>query len=563
MVKGQNDEKQFDNIPRDKQIEIISQTATLLSNIQNASHSYNYDRYIGDDANTKTAMTANSSDAAGREGTRKIFEHFFGCNYATVTTYVNNLLAYLLKQFRAAVNDVRTALYIDGDVSKGVRNDLTLSELESIQSDISFADGVYENLGALQSQVTTEKNLLDNTYKPDFVRQWNIANANAFIEQVEKLEKAYEGYPASFGQEGYVALVDTGLRPVWVKQTLDQAISYYNAFLANFNTKATPNNAPGIKDDATLNGNVTTQHNHYNYVLEKYNRYLYDDYLKAAHRLDAFWKKDSDSSYGSAYGGISARTDLNYFQIARAKSIITTVNNKYNALTDYYKSYGTNPGTSATPQNPPNYPPFYQNGVIPALNWYIQTQLPKDYQQYPIEAPTGMDWSNASSIASITDLMNRLSAFVSDAEMNKALLGVVLDKQSLDKNLFTKGEKLNTLVNDLCTTILTALGPILQKALFDTKLSGAAAAIVGADDALAAYRKGRIDGLTPDPNAYQKNSWFAGKWPEITQILNQAGYDWQAAIARKDEFDWHITSIDSLADALGGATCGAEIIVDR
>ena len=562
LVKGQNDEKQFDNIPRDKQIEIISQTATLLSNIQNASHSYNYDRYIGDDANTKTAMTAKSSDAAGREGTRKIFEHFFGCNYATVTTYVNNLLAYLLKQFRAAVNDVRTALYIDGDVSKGVRNDLTLSELESIQSDISFADGVYENLGALQSQVTTEKNLLDNTYKPDFVRQWNIANANAFIEQVEKLEKAYEGYPASFGQEGYVALVDTGLRPVWVKQTLDQAISYYNAFLANFNTKATPNNAPGIKDDATLNGNVTTQHNHYNYVLEKYNRYLYDDYLKAAHRLDAFWKKDSGSSYGSAYGGISARTDLNYFQIARAKSIITTVNNKYNALTDYYKSYGTNPGTSATPQNPPNYPPFYQNGVIPALNWYIQTQLPKDYQQYPIEAPTGMDWSNASSIASITDLMNRLSAFVSDAEMNKALLGVVLDKQSLDKNLFTKGEKLNTLVNDLCTTILTALGPILQKALFDTKLSGAAAAIVGADDALAAYRKGRIDGLTPDPNAYQKNSWFAGKWPEITQILNQAGYDWQAAIARKDEFDWHITSIDSLADALGGATCGAEIIVD-
>ncbi len=190
LVAGQSDEKQFDNIPRDKQVEIVSQTASLLQAIQNGSHSHNYDRLIGDNNSTKTAMTASSSSAEGKEGTRKIFEHFFGCTYAQVTTYVNNLLQYLLKQFRAAVNDVKQALYIDGDVTKGVRTDLTISDLQEIQSNISFADSVYGNLGSLQSAVTTEKNLLDKTYKPDFVKQWNIAHANAYIAEVNKMEDA-------------------------------------------------------------------------------------------------------------------------------------------------------------------------------------------------------------------------------------------------------------------------------------------------------------------------------------------------------------------------------------
>ncbi|MDE6385884.1 MAG: hypothetical protein K2L36_07065, partial [Eubacterium sp.] len=562
LVAGQTDESQFSNIPRAKQIEIISQTATLLNNIQNASHTETYERYDGDNANTHSTITVSTQDTDGREGTRKIFEHYFGCTYAQVTTYVNTLLNYLLKEYRAAVNSVRESLYIDGDTSKGVRTDLTFSELKTIKEDIEYADGIYSQLGALQSNVATENGLLNNTYKPDFVKQWNIAIANLYIEEVQKLKKAYTDMGLTFGQEGYVPLLDTGLRPAYVKSTLDQANIYYGEFLLQFGTAGVPASAPGVKDNAQLLADVTTEKSHYDHVLEKYRRYLYDDYLKAAHRLDAFWIKDPGSSYGSSYGGISANSSLNYFQIARAKSIIQTVNNKYNLLTDYYKTFGTNPGTSATPNNPPNYPPFYQNGVIPALQWYLNTQLPSEYQQYPIEAPTGMNWSDADSIKPITDLILRLSEFVSDDEMTKSLLSVSLNKETLDYELFTKGRPLNKFINDLCSTIIILLGPVLQKALFDNKLDGIAAAIVNGSNALIAYRVGRISGLTADPKDYNNNGWFKGKWPGITQIFVNAGTDWDQVKLHKDEMDWNITSLDAFCDALGGATCGAEIIVD-
>ncbi|MDE6505644.1 MAG: hypothetical protein K2K71_00075, partial [Eubacterium sp.] len=333
LVAGQTDESQFSNIPRAKQIEIISQTATLLNNIQNASHTETYERYDGDNANTHSTITVSTQDTDGREGTRKIFEHYFGCTYAQVTTYVNTLLNYLLKEYRAAVNSVRESLYIDGDTSKGVRTDLTFSELKTIKEDIEYADGIYSQLGALQSNVATENGLLNNTYKPDFVKQWNIAIANLYIEEVQKLKKAYTDMGLTFGQEGYVPLLDTGLRPAYVKSTLDQANIYYGEFLLQFGTAGVPASAPGVKDNAQLLADVTTEKSHYDHVLEKYRRYLYDDYLKAAHRLDAFWIKDPGSSYGSSYGGISANSSLNYFQIARAKSIIQTVTNKYNLLT--------------------------------------------------------------------------------------------------------------------------------------------------------------------------------------------------------------------------------------
>lgn len=561
LVAGQTDETKFDDIPRDKQIEIIAQTATLLNKIQNASHTATYERYDGDDANTHTTITVSTQDTDGREGTRKIFEHFFGCTYAQVTTYVNNLLNYLLKAYRAAIASVRESLYIDGDTSKGVRDDLTFSELETIKENIVYADGIYSQLGTLQSSVATENSLLNNTYKPDFVKQWNIAVANLYIEEVHKLQKAYTDMGLTFGQEGYVPLLDTGLRPAYVKSILDQANSYYGQFLSQFGTNDVPANAPGVKGTQLLT-DVTAEKNHYDHVLEKYNKYLYDDYLKAAHRLDDFWIKDPGSSYGSNYGGISANSSLSYFQIARAKSIIATVQNKYNLLTDYYKTYGTNPGTSATPNNPPNYPPFYQTGVIPALQWYLSTQLPSEYQQYQIEAPTGMNWANADSIKPITDLLLRLSEFVSDDEMTKSLLSVSLNKETLDYELFTKGRPLNKFINDLCSTIVIALGPVLQKALFDNKLDGIAAVIVNGSNALIAYRVGRISGLTADPQDYNNNSWFKGKWPGITQIFVNAGTDWAQVKLHKDEMDWNITSLDAFCDALGGATCGAEIIVD-
>ena len=561
LVAGAKDESKYDEIPRDNQIAIISQAKTLLNNIQNNTHSQNYTRTLFTSNNKPIEESIATSSADSRAQTQKIFEHYFGCTYSQASGYVDSLIQYLVKQYKEAVAEVIAGLYKDGNIANGAKTDLSLEALRDIKSNIDYADGIYNNLpSALKSEVTTEYNQLTNSCKPDYVKTWNVTLANAYVAEVEKLEAAYEGYPATFGNEGYIALIDTGLRPAYVKQTLDQANTYYNDFLKDYNTKTTATNATGITGTHYVNS-INTAKGHYDYVLEKYNRYLYDDYLKAAHRLDAYWQKDSGSSYGSAYGGISARTDLNYFQIARAKSIIRTVNEKYNLLTSYYKTYGTNPGTSATPQNPPNYPPFYQNGVIPALNWAI-SQMPSEYQQYPIAAPTEMNWSNANSIKPITDLMNRISAFVSDDEMTKSLLGVSLNRESLDKALFTKGEPLNKTINDLCSTILIALGPILQKALFDTKITGAAAWAVGADDGLKAYRAGKITGLIADPKDYNNNTWFKNNWPEISALCVQANLSWETLQLHKDEMDWHITSVDKLADALGGATCGAEIIVD-
>ncbi len=66
-------------------------------------------------------------------------------------------------------------------------------------------------------------------------------------------------------------MVDTGLRPVYVKQTLDQANEYYNQFLASstdkFN-KCEYKDAAGLKDDTTLLNDFNIELNHYKYVDE-------------------------------------------------------------------------------------------------------------------------------------------------------------------------------------------------------------------------------------------------------------------------------------------------------
>ena len=83
---------------------------------------------------------------------------------------------------------------------------------------------------------------------------------------------------------------------------------------------------------------------------------------------------------------------LDYFQIARAKSTIRNVNDKYALLSPEYKTAGTNPGRNPKPTTDPNeapdYPPFYQNAVIPALNWAISNQ-PSEYRYIRLHLQPG------------------------------------------------------------------------------------------------------------------------------------------------------------------------------
>ena len=134
--------------------------------------------------------------------------------------------------------------------------------------------------------------------------------------------------------------------------------------------------------------------------------------------------------------------------------------------------------------------------------------------------------NDANSYAPITNLLSRLSDLVKDDDMTKSLLGVSLKQRVIDHSLFTPGEPLNKIVNDLCSTIIIALGPVLQNALRDVPIPGWAQGIVNGATGYDAYLAGRITGVMPDPSSLEGNGWFKQRWPEIAALGQKAALDW-------------------------------------
>ncbi|MDE5604783.1 MAG: hypothetical protein K2I73_04275 [Eubacterium sp.] len=559
----------FSKLSQDRQIELLQKTIDNMNAIRNGT------RQDTENGMPKTTLAHIVNDGADRaypevvidgkkvEGayidisqadTDKVYKHFFG-EYSDMENYVTALQQYMLMQFKNAVNAVKTNLYNDGDTSKGVNSDLTISELQDIKkNNIEFAEDIWVALPkALQDLLGTERTALNN-YKADFIKLWNKRIGEAYISEVDELDKAVVGYPANFGQEGYIKLTDTGLRPAFVKSKLDAAADYRKQLLkADFTPTTVFGNAPGITGTTFLN-DMNAAETNYNYVLEKYNRYLYEDFITAAKKIDP-------NAYTVQNGNPVAKdAGLDFFTKATANSRAKAALKKYKLLTNSYKNYDE--------------APFYFK--VASLVWSIQ-----GYEQYKMPAPTHMNWDDLGkangSTKPITDLIERLSDFVSDPEMNQAVLGFKLNKRDLGNLLTEMGPDL---VNGLMEFLYPFVKKALQDIVIDTELIGMKLKSTAYDMTVTgSFLSGplginisvKLSGLVPTPKLMGADSEMKN-FSTNASVLSSYGENWEDVDWSK--MDWKIggTSADdsvyltevttSLGNALAAALHGALKIVD-
>ncbi|MDE6722899.1 MAG: hypothetical protein K2J55_01755, partial [Eubacterium sp.] len=559
----------FSKLSQDRQIELLQKTIDNMNAIRNGTRQ-DTENGMPQKTIAKLAtatdraypkMTVDGQEVEGeyinisQADTDKVYKHFFG-EYSDMENYITALQQYMLMQFRNAVNAVKNELYVDGETSKGVNSDLTLSELQDIKkNNIEFAEDIWVALPkALQDLLGTERTALNN-YKADFIKLWNKRIGEAYISEVDELDKAVVGYPANFGQEGYIKLTDTGLRPTFVKSKLDAAANYRSQLLkADFTTTTVFGNAPGITGTAFLN-DMNAAETNYNYVLEKYNRYLYEDFITAAKKIDP-------NTYTVQSGNIPVAKDagLDFFAKATANSRAKAALKKYKLLTEDFKKYDE--------------APFYFK--VASLVWSIQ-----GYEQYKMPAPTHMNWDDLGkangSTKPITDLIERLSDFVSDPEMNQAVLGFQLNKRELGNLLTEMGPDLiNGLMSFLYPFVKTALeninidtkilGMPLKSTAYDMTVTGSfVSAPLGVNISV------KLSGLVPTPKLmasdsemknYQTNVDVFNSYGQAWEDVDWSRMDWKIGGTSADDAAYLSEVTTSLGNALAAALHGAIKVVD-
>ncbi|MDE6111406.1 MAG: hypothetical protein K2F65_05760, partial [Eubacterium sp.] len=467
--------------------------------------------------------------AAASNVHKQVYDFYYG-DYPidSLKSYVNDYITYLQTAYVDAVND------LDAMIKSKDENSFTLEDVQKMKDLASEAESVYEFYKTeLPSLLTTPTVVAaKSTYDADYDRYVEINNitvARLYRESVDKIEYVE---PTDY------SIYDDCDEPYSIYENLLEAKDLYELFIPANPTTTQINGMTYIP--AADRTDTVKSKNTYDTVYDKYSTYIITAFKERADILKGY------------YTGTSAPitvNKINYFDIPQMKEEIAAVQEVYDNMPDGVKT-----------QTPV---PFNMDEVIPKLLAAIADKEENPgWDRYDIKYPYDTEK------ASVEKVIKRLSNFVTDEEMNEAVLGFKLNGEMLE-NLVV--ENANTIINFVLCYVNQEILKALEKETAKLNLG----------PATYTWNVAKEVKLYPFPNDYTGKDLVksrAASVSAINSLVNFAkskgfndGYSnitntfYEDVKAALDDgslvIDWQVTDFDDFIRAFASAVCSAQGIL--
>ena len=491
---------------------IISSGKNAVTAIQNAT-AQNPDR-TGSQIQQKPSET--------RSILQQVYDFYYP-EYALndLDDYVDAYLTYYANAYVEAVNDLDAMIK-----SKGV-NDFTVEDIRLMKSYVDTAVNIYATYPDTIKNSTAVVNA-KALYDTDYTKYVEINNITALREYRKVIDKIEYVEPDSY------SIYDDCKDPFSIYETLCEAEELYKmvipALSGNATTDATTINGFTYISAADRTDSIKSKQT-YDKVLDKYINYILIAFNERAELLKEY------------YTGTSAPITvkkINYFDIAAMNEKISRVEEVYDNMPDSVKS-----NVNVI---------FNMDEVIPKLRAAIDEKIENPgWDRYNIPYPYDTEKSTVESV------IKRLSRFVTDEEMNEAVLGMKLDGKMLEDLIIGEdGKTANTIIN----TVLFILAKAVQGALEDAVKSYP----------LQGYNVTSYVDLYPYPTDFVNRSLIKNRAASLAcaRELEAYGYNHDASywdVIKQDwldgkiKLDWQVRNIDDFIQSLAGVlTCAMKIV---
>ncbi|MDE6658591.1 MAG: hypothetical protein K2K01_00560, partial [Eubacterium sp.] len=486
----------FDALSDDMKLTLVSQAATKYNDILTAEHqeTKQWMRAQATDNNSEVGgeVTVKSTDADGKEGTRKLFEHYFGRTDAQFKQDLNAFYQYMVQKYLDAVDALKDALYNPDGSEKDITD---LDELRDIKVLVDNAKTIRNGLSQEVIDANASTVGPNGTYTKNFAKYeqrfnnlWNTEIAKQYVEECKVLEP-YAPY------EPETVKIKRDSEAKKLKGDIDTADETFNSFLpegVDYKTLATAPNA-FTSDDISV-ADITAAKKTRDDALKTYDAYMYSRFLEIAREeLGEYYTNEPTISSILVNNGVIKDKDgktrtLTIFNIIPIRSQISKVETAYNALSSEYK-------------NTANSKFFIE--ITTRLKAILdpiteQEKFSKDQSLYQLKYPmkdVQVDTTHDLDVTEVNALISNLDKFITSKAFSNALLnGLTADKfidvllqgyyvengnkvwgtktdENGNKVTMTEGLLTGESGDNLANMILKLLLPMVQNALKDVDLS--------------------------------------------------------------------------------------------